>query len=249
MIKINWPKAIPYIIIIIMGIIIYYYVDRSGDFKEKYQTEQKLTKALQDTATKYINKNKELVTEKLTLQTDVKNLTDENYVLTESQNELIDRVKEVERKNTIITAALVQSQVTIDSLLGATIVVDTSDNTVTVADSTEDIQYEFVVGKVKPVFFNQKPTFVINKLYLPNKQFIEFHWKNDKKEGYPISFSVSNSNKYFKTTNIDSYAIPELQKPKLKPTFWQRAWKGIKASSPYLVGGAIGAGAMYIIKN
>lgn len=249
MIKINWTKIAPYVIILILIGVIYYYVDRSGNFKEKYQTEMKLSKALQDTAIKYVNKNKELVTEKLTLQSNVKSLTDENYILTESQKDLLNSVKEVERDNSVIAAALIESRVIIDSLIGATIVVDTSDNTITIADSTEDIQYEFIVGKVRPLFLNQKPTFTINRLFLPNKQFVEFHWKNERKEGYPISFSVSNSNKYFQTTNIDSYAIPELQKPDIKPTFWQKAWKGIKASSPYLIGGAIGATTMYLIKQ
>jgi len=245
--KINWLKLIPYIIILLLIGAICYYIDRSGDFKEKYQEEVKLTKALQDTATKYINKNGELTTEKLTLQTGIDNLTEENYVLTESQKELMNRVKDVEKRSTIIAAALIESQIIIDSLRGANVVVDTTENTVTVSDSTESIEYEFIIGKVKPVFMDQKPTFTINRLYLPNKQFVEFHWRNERKEGYPISFSVSNSNKYFKTTNIESYAIPELLKPNIKPTFWQRAWKGIKASSPYVIGGVIGASGMFLL--
>jgi len=247
MIKINWSKLIPYIIILILIGVIYYYVDRSGNFKAKYQEEVKLTKALQDSAIKYINKSNELVTEKLTLQTDIKNLTDENYVLTESQKNLIKRVKEVERKNTIITAALIESEVLIDSLRGATVVVDTTDNTITVSDSLPDIQYNFTIGNVKPVFTKVKPTFTINKLRLPNTQFVEFHWKDSRKEGYPISFSVSNSNEYFKTTNIDSYAIPELLKPEIKPSLWNKMWNGIKKHSPFLIGAVAGVGTTYIL--
>jgi len=137
--------------------------------------------------------------------------------------------------------------VKIDSLRNGKVTVDTTEGRINISDSLPEIQYSFDIFKVKPKFPNQNPVFKINYLFLPNKQFVEFHWKNDRKEGYPIAFSISNSNKYFKTANIDSYIIPEIQKDKIKPNFWQKTWKGIKTTSPYIIGGVIGAGTVFLL--
>ena len=40
--------------------------------------------------------------------------------------------------------------------------------------------------------------------------------------GYPVSFSITNSNDFFKTENIESYVIPNITKEHLNPNGWQK---------------------------
>jgi len=246
-INFSWKKLIPYVVILLLCIVIAILYNRQENFKDKFQAEEKLKIALLDTIRTYKNSRNELVSEKLTLQASVKELTKMNDYLTASQRELMSRVKEIEKSNKIIAAALIQTNVKIDSLRKGTITVDTTAGKINVSDSLPEIQYSFDFYKVKPKFTNQEPIFKINYLYLPNTQFVEFHWKDNRKEGYPVAFSVSNSNKYFKTANIDSYVIPEIQKDKIKPNFWQKTWKGIKTAGPYIIGGAVGAGTVFLL--
>ena len=52
---------------------------------------------------------------------------------------------------------------------------------------------------------------------------------------YPIGFSVTNTNPLFETVNIDSYAIPELQKTDLTPTNWNKFTNFFKTNGKYIV--------------
>jgi len=131
------------------------------------------------------------------------------------------------------------------------VVVDPDSNRVTFIDSTEFLIYDIEIGKVMRASPLADPTILFKSLSLPNKQFIEFHWENNKKEGYPIMFSVSNSSPYYKTYNINSYAIPELQKEVVNPNGWQKVGQWFKRNGKtvlYVAGGAaVGAGATYVI--
>jgi hypothetical protein len=133
----------------------------------------------------------------------------------------------VNRKNDIIAAALIKTQIMIDSLdhTGLT-TIDTTAKTIRFADTYVDdkreVRYSFFIGGVLPALNNKDPTLLIDTLYFPNKQFIEFHWKNDRQNGNPVSFSVSNSNAFFNTVDIDSYAIPELNRKKIDPKGWEK---------------------------
>jgi hypothetical protein len=214
-------------IIIIVAIIILIAIiciqnSRIKKIKNKYQTEINLKNALSDSITTYQNKEKEWVAEKLTIQGSVKDLQKINDQLNFSQKELLARVKEVEKNNSVITAALIETNVIIDSLKKYKIYIDTTNKNIVFSDSTKNLKYKINVGYVIPAYKDKMPTLTFQQFLLPNKQFIEFHWKNDKKKGYPIAFSVSNSNDYFKTVNIDSYAIPELTKEKVNPNGWQK---------------------------
>jgi len=246
-INFNWKKLVPYAVILLLCIVVAVLYNRQENFKDKFESEEKLKIALLDTITTYKNSRNELVSQKLTLQASVKELTKMNDYLTASQKELVTRIKEIEKTNKIIAAALIETNVKIDSLRKGKVTVDETTGKINVSDSLPDIQYSFDFYKVKPLFKDQEPVFKINYLFLPNKQFVEFHWKDNKKEGYPVTFSVSNSNKYFKTTNIDSYVIPEIQKDKIKPNFWQKTWKGIKSTGPYIIGGVVGAGTVFLL--
>jgi hypothetical protein len=225
------------------------------EWKNKYQTEVKLKNALDDSVRFYKNSYGEVVAEKLTIQESVKNLEKLYGQLTDSQKELITRVKELDKKSNILAAALVTVNVKIDSLLhdGET-VVDTTNKKVYFSDFHKEtrnnmeyeVAYKITVGKVIPSPLIAKPTLLIDSLYFPNKQFISFSYKDDKKNGDPISFSVSNSNGFFNTVNIDSYAIPRLV-PEYKTKFGEWFDKNGKKIIYIGAGIATGAGGVYLL--
>jgi len=243
--KINIIWIILTLIALLIGLG-YLYVNERNKFNETIQDRDKLEKALGDTVAHYVNERGELVAEKRTLQSTVETLEDDKYKLTVSQDKLLNRVKEVEKENHIINAALITMQVEIDSLRTVAGVIDTTDKTITFNRSDKDVQFNALVGNVLP-FKNKIPFLDLKNLTLPNEQFIEFHWEKNKNEGYPISFSVTNTNLYFNTYNIDSYAIPELQKPTIKPNGWGKVkiWLGDNWGK-MVVGGLCG-GAGYIL--
>lgn len=215
--------------------------------------EVNLRNALLDTVHIYQNKEKDWVAEKLTIQADIKDLEDDKVQLTADQQRLITKVNEVNKENSIITAALVQANFIIDSLQhGGLVVVDTVNKTVSfIEPENPDIRYDFTATGVLPFPPNTKPSLLINSLNLPNEQFVEFHWRDQKKEGYPIAFSITNSNKYVKVNNINSYAIPELQKVVINPTGWEKFGQWFKKNGKivgYVAGGVVvGAGGTYIL--
>jgi len=253
--KNNRWAIILFIILMTVGAVVFNLQRNSiKKLENKYQNEVKFKNALLDTVTYYKNSYGEEVAEKLTLQTSVKDLENINSKLTKSQQNLLERVNAVEKKNSIITAALIDAEVTIDSLLGVGFVeVNPTDSSFSFTDSTEFFIYDITIGKAFPVFPEIKPTISFNKLTLPNQQFIEFHWRDNKKEGYPIAFSTSNTSPFYKTNNINSYAIPELQKEVINPTGWQKIEKWFKNNGKivgFVAGGIVtGAAGTYIIMN
>jgi hypothetical protein len=241
----NFKKAIPYIFIIFLLIIIYFFYKKNENLNQRIGMIDNLNIALNDSLIQYHNSYNELVSEKLTLQSDIQYLKEINGQLTESQRELLDRIIKLEKNTTVIAAALIETNVKIDSLKGGNVIV--TDTNVTFTDIKPEIEYLFRVNNIKPLS-NKKPNLIIEKLILPNTQFIEFHWKNNRKEGYPIAFSVSNSNPYFITTNIDSYVIPEIIKPEIKPNFWQKTWTGVKKSGVPIITFGLGVGLGLLVK-
>jgi hypothetical protein len=210
------------LIVLILAVIVYFQQKRIANLKDKYQTEVKLKDALVDSVHHYQNKQGEWVSEKLTLQTDLKDLKKMNGQLTASQKELLARIDEVEKEKSVIAAALIETNVIINSLKPYKVYIDTARRNIAFIDSTKDLKYHINVGRVMPAYLDSLPTLAFKQFLLPNKQFVEFHWKDDKKKGYPVSFSVTNTNDYFKTVNIDSYAIKPITKEKLNPNGWQK---------------------------
>lgn len=245
------------IILLLLGVGggFYLYQNKVNNLKNELDIANKLKNALLDSATVYQNKKGEWVTEKLTLQETIKNLGKINGQLTASQKELLARINGLSDKNTTIAAALIQSQIKIDSLLAhSSVAIDSVNKSLTFQDSVVNanketiFKYDITIRKAVPAFVSIKPTLMFNSISLPNTQFIEFHWKNDKKLGYPVAFSVTNSNDYFKTINIDSYIIPEIQKPAIKPTFWQKVGDFFTKSGGKLVwfgAGGVGGAVLY----
>jgi hypothetical protein len=231
--KVNNRWAIALVIILLLGggTILHFKNKKIADLKTEVKTEVKLRDALLDTIKVYKNKRDELVAEKLTIQETIKKLEKMYGQLSDNQKELIDRVKELSKKNEVIAAALIETNGKIDSLLiidkenGNVVTVDTTKKAINfnnLASKDTNFVFDIDVNHILPASLDKKPTLLFKSLELPNKQFVEFHWKNDKQKGYPIAFSISNSNKYIKTIGVDSYAIPPLDKLKLNPSGWDK---------------------------
>ena len=180
--------------------------------------------------------------------------------LSDSQKELIQRIKELGKKNDVIAAALITTEAKIDSLLakdgsdGNVVTVDTTKKMVNInnlAAKDTSFVYDIDVNGVLPAFPGLKPYLLFKSIEIPNKQFVEFHWKNEKQKGYPIAFSISNSNKYIKTIGVDSYAIPPLDKLKLDPSGWDKFGNFMIKNGRTImyigIGTGIGAGTYWLL--
>ena len=238
------------IIILAFILLILFFKVRIGSLerqKAELIDENKVKNALIDTIHTYKNKLGEITSEKLTLQLKLSDLKLYNNQLNDSQKELFSRIDELTNKNNLITAALVKSKFTIDSLmLAVNGKVDSIDNTINFENALADINIDVTVFNVKPFNALQPTKLLINNLSFDNKQFIDFNW-GDKKEGYPISFSITNSNKYMKTVDIQSYAIPELKKPLIKPNFWQKVKGFFGDTKNAVIKVGIGIGVGYLL--
>lgn len=207
---------------------------------DQHLLDKNLQTALTDTLKSYQNKEKEWVHEKLTLQTDIKDLKDEKIILTKNQQELIRRIEQISKDNTVISAALIEMGLKLDGLINNKPVVE-NDSTIQFSTNTDSIKYEIAINNVKPSG-TKLPSLEFRKFEMPNTQFIEFHWKDNKKEGYPVSFSVTNSNPYYKVYDINSYAIKELTRENVKPTFWMKLGNLSKSTGGKIV--IFGAGVL-----
>ena len=199
-----------------------YYTNRISTLKNTIDGEVKLKNALVDSVKYYRNGRDELVAERLTLQGNIGTLKSANNKLSISQKELLSRIESLKKDGKVIAAALVETKVQLDSFRNIKPIIDTIKNTVQFKDSSRYYRYDIGILNVKPMVGKNTTILSLNNLELFNKQFIEFHWKDERKNGYPVSFSVSNDNPYFKTANIDSYIIPEVNQNQLKPKFFKR---------------------------
>ena len=218
------------------------------DTNDKLAEQINLSNAIQDTLSYTRNKLDEEVATKLTLQATLKELNNQNEHLSNNQKELLNRIENLKYKNDLISAALVETQIKIDSLR-ETIKgkVNKEDSSVSFAQTSDSLSFDFTVRKVIPAPEHAIPTLHINNLTIPNKQFIEFRFA-DNKEHYqtPIEFSISNSNPLVKTVGADSYTIPEVN-PDIKPTFWEKVDNFFNKPTVKIIGGAIlFSGGVYV---
>ena len=249
----RWAIVLVILLLLLGGGFLKIQRNKINDLKDKYQSEVNLRKALTDSLDIYKNKEGEWVAEKRTIQATIKELEAMNGELTVDQKRLLAKIKEVNKENSIITAALIHANFIVDSLMHSGIViVDTANKTVDFIETTNpDVRYTFQAHGVLPFPENTKPTLLIKNLTLLNEQFVEFHWMNNKKEGYPIAFSITNTNKYVKVYDINSYAIPEIKKEIINPTGWEKVTVWLRKNDKiigYVVGGAaVGVGGTYIL--
>lgn len=208
------------VLIILLLYLGYRIISGNSNHKVEMKKATNLHRALTDSIMHYQNDNKEWVAEKLTIQASEKDLKDENLKLTYNQMELLEKVEKVNEKNQVINAALIKMKVELATIKNTKPVIQ-NDSTIQFSDTTDSLHYVINVHSVRPTTFGT-PSLEIHEFSIPNSQFVNFNWKDSKKEGYPISFTVTNSNPFFKVYDLDSYAIPELEKTKVKPSFWNK---------------------------
>lgn len=246
--KLNLSKTNLIIYAILAALIIggaYYYDNKVGNLKNDLAVERNLKMALIDTVDTYKNKRNELVAEKLSLQVRIRDLEDINNNLNENQSELLSRILELKKEKDVIAAALIQMEFKVDSLQ-ADAEVEVQDSSVTFSKIDESINYKIRVNNVTPLV-SYEPSLYFEKIAIYNKQFIEFHWEDNKDYGYPVSFSISNSNPYFVVNDVDSYIIPEIKKVDIKPTFWQKVGKTLNKGKDNAIWIGVGAGLTYLL--
>ncbi len=242
--------------LIIIGVVIFlvlfggagHYFRKTNNYKQQIQEEIKLRNALTDSMSVYRNKADELVVEKLTLQADLSKLREMNENLTQSQRNLLTRIEDLNRDKRVITAALIEANMIIDSLLhSGTTIIDPENAVITFVDKQEHIEYNIQVTNVIQADTILNTDLFIRRLTLPNEMFIEFHWQLDRRENYPVAFSVTNTSPFYKIHNIESYAIPELQKEDLDPNTWNRINQWFNRNGGVIIKVGIAGTAGYLI--
>lgn len=212
--KIKWKN----IILILLIILFIAQKIRISNYQDKIDANDNFITALQDSIHVTRIENDDLLYEKRTLQFQLDNKIEEVKFLNSNQKKLINTIDELNRKNTVITAALIDYQVIIDSLKSSRTVINTDNKTISFDDSTEYIDYDITVTNVEQYDSTKNTDLYFNFLKIPNIQYIDFHFNEDK----AVSFSITNSNKYLKVNDIQSYVIPEIEKPVIKPNFWNK---------------------------
>jgi len=249
----RWAIVLIVILLLVGSGIYKIQTNKIDKLNSKYKSEVKLKNALTDSIDIYKDKEDNWVAEKLTIQGRIDDLLEDSARLTASQQDLIEKVNIANAKNTVITAAVIRYQAIIDSLKhGGIVIVDTTNKTVDfIENENPDIKYNFQAKNVLPFSSEIKPTLLIKTLKLPNEQFIKFQWDEDKRADYPISFSVTNTNKFIKVYDVNSYAIPDLHKEDIDPTNWEKFSDWLNRNQKYLKyfggGTLVGGAAGYLI--
>jgi len=237
------------VLLLVLGIGGYIYNTKTTNLSEELEGEVKLNEALKDSVEFFETKSGNLVAEKRTLQGDVDDLLEKNTGLNENQRDLLQTIKKLNKEwkndREIFAAARIEYESLIDSLnsfiAGATDV-DTLKNMVSFVetDTGSHFIYDLDILGVRPNPIDINPEIRFNRIDFPNTQTISFNWDRNERKDYPVSFTVQNTNKFYKVNNIESYTIPELQKDVVDPNFWQKSWKWIKVNGKYILVGAAG---------
>lgn len=230
------------IVLIVIGILFginYYFTMRNNNnLRTQLIEQEKLSNALMDTMRVFRNDYGEVVSEKFTIQTNFEELQEKNELLNQNQQKLLERISSLQNTNRVIAASLINTEFKLDSLIGTTVDVDSIDESLNFKDTTEHLAYDITVHNAIPAEEDISPSLMFNNLYAPNEMFIEFHWEDEKKDDYPIAFSVTNTNPLFETMNIESYAIPGLDKTTIDPSTWDKVSSWGRRNRIWLIGGA-----------
>lgn len=235
------------IVILLLGLGIYYHFDTVNKLKQKKQNDLELIESLNDTLDITIDELGRQTAEKQTIRTELNNLRkleDLNIKLTQDQKKLYNEINNLKNKNNLISAALINSEIKIDSLsniIPEIIFIDTTNSSILFEDLSDIyFRYSILITNVIPLN-GKNPRIKFNQLIIPNEQFIDFTW-NTQKSNTPISFRVKNTNPYVKINNVESYAIPTLTKDNVNPSGTLKIWRFIKKHSDKLIFGAAGYG-------
>ncbi|MAD96483.1 MAG: hypothetical protein CMB99_04065 [Flavobacteriaceae bacterium] len=210
------------IFILILGFGIKFHFGSLSNQEKKYQQALKLQEALQDSLRSYRTESGVLISEKRSLQINLKELKGINEKLNTHQQQLVKNIQKLqkERKNEkeVFAAAQINYKKLIDSLH---IQMASLKKNLHFESTNPNFQFDIEIVGVRPLE-NQTPKLNIQSLDFPNTQTITFNFDKNHRKDYPISFSVMNSNPYFKTNNIESYVIPGIQKEVVNPNAQQK---------------------------
>ncbi|MFW6243131.1 MAG: hypothetical protein ACOC2W_03135 [bacterium] len=249
--KINVTKTVLFILIGLLLSLMYigfrHYNEKINDLNIDVRNKDNLAKALVDSIDHYVDVNGNLVSEKRTLQADIDDLSDKNLKLNRSQKKLIDHVNELKKEYDVLNSAYIETKTELNDLKNKFGRYDTINKRVVFEDSTKFVDYRLFVSNVMPIK-NKKPMLEFDKFDIYNKFNVDFVW-GDKDDNYPISVQVRNDNIFTKTTNVESFAIPNVRPDVVKPTKWQKFKKWMKNKSDLLMGVGIGFGAGALLVN
>jgi len=162
----------------------------------KLQAQNNISLTLLDTVKVYKNKLNTLTYETQSFNVKYNTLEKEYDRLDKGAKKLVDKINILEKEKNLISAANIQLEAKIDSLINNWPIIDEVNHTLTFYDSTTYLQYKFLINL-------QPPSLNIKNLTLPNELYISYKKKNDA-----ISIGVTNSSPYYKVNDINSYIIP-----------------------------------------
>lgn len=227
--------ALCLLLLVGMGLLSQQQNNTEGKLREKVKLEQALRAEMEVSKDDLGN----VTSEKLALQASVKDLNKIKDELTLEKQQLLGFVEKQDKQNKLLAAAIVQMGVEVKELR-AGVPVAITDSSAQFAVVTDTISYRAEIANVR-IIPNIPPTLLIRDLKIPNQSQVSFQW-GEKKEGYPVSFKITNTNPLFKTYNIESYAIPELKKEVVRPNLGQRLGLTIKnGKTPFVIGLSAGA--------
>ncbi len=216
----------------------------------KIEETQRLQLALQDSLRITHLRNGQLRYEKKTLQGTISQVSAQNSQLNKQQKELLTYVKEQAKKpkrdGGLIAAGSVVYETGINKPLPSVpATVSDSVDVVDFAYESDTLRYRARLRGVR-IDSTSRPRLQLTALSLPNTATVAFQW-GTKKEGYPVSFSVQNSNPLYRVSNVESYAIPELRPEIRRRTRVGRWLVGLAKAGKVVVPGLVGAGAGYVL--
>jgi hypothetical protein len=235
LIQVSKKLAIYLLPLVIMFFLLFqYHKGVQQKLEAKIAEQEMLTKAMHTQMVQIKNENGELVSTKISLQANMKEIQKNYEYLSKNQKKIVDRMSKDKKA---FAGAIADMEVVIDSLKATGEAIN--DSTVAFIVNSDTISFNATVSGVTALKID--PELEISKMVIPNETTIVFNW-GEKKDGYPASVSLINSNPMFQVNNIDSYVIPEIKKEELKPTFFQKIGRGISTGkTPFLLGVGVGA--------
>jgi hypothetical protein len=220
--------------LIIVFLLFQYHQTVENNLETKLKEQTSLTRAMRAEMTQLKNQDNELVSSKISLNADLEEVKKNYEYLSTNQKKIVDRMSKDKKSfaGTIADMEVRMGSLTVD---GSAV----NDSTVSFSVESDTISFKAKVNGVAPL--NNNPKLEIKDLKIPNDMSVVFNW-GEKKDGYPSTVSIVNSNPLFKVNNIDSYVIPEIRKEEIKPTFFQRMGRTFNTSkTPFIIGVGVGA--------
>lgn len=240
-------KDILFAIIILLLLYFGYHYIRNNNIDSKYENEIKLNEALRDSVRYFKTELGEEVATKRSLVGTISELKKINNDTVIAFIKDIERLKkELKKKDMELFAAgrieyipLIESS---NKVIANVDRIDSINNMVSFieTDSEAHFIYDLDVTGVRPYPVGIHPEITFNKIDFPNTQIVTFNFDKNKRKDYPISFSVVNTNPYYRVFNIESYTIEGLTKDNINPNGWKKAWNWIKMNGKLILVGAAG---------